>query len=114
MKEVKAYVRQGMASHVVDALVTEPGLHFTVMEVKGISPGLPPGSYDYSVGLGEAYERVLKFEVVCRDESWSHIAELIRRAASTGKAGDGMIFVTEVAEAIRIESGQRGAGSLLD
>ena len=52
MKEVKAYVRQGMASHVVDALVTEPGLHFSVVEVKGISPGLPPGSYDYSVGLG--------------------------------------------------------------
>lgn len=112
MKEIKAYVRSAMANHVVAALASERGLHFSVLEVKGISPGLPAGSYDFSVVLGEAFERMLKFEVVCRDENGDHIAEIIRRAASTGREGDGIIFVTEVADAIRIGTGQRGPDSL--
>jgi nitrogen regulatory protein PII len=112
VKEIKAYVRTTMANHVVEALASEPALHFSVLEVKGISPGLPPGSYDYSVVLGEAFERMLKFEVVCRDENCERIAELIRRAASSGREGDGIIFIAEVAEAIRISTGRRGPDSL--
>lgn len=112
MKEIKAYVRTAMANHVMEALASEPGLHFSVLEVKGISPGLPAGSYDFSVVLGESFERMLKFEVVCRDENCARIAELIRRAASTGKEGDGIVFVADVEEAIRISTGQRGPDGL--
>lgn len=112
MKEIKAYVRAAMANRVVEALASEPGLHFSVLEVKGISPGLPAGTYDFSVVLGDAFERMLAFEVVCRDENWARIAERIRRAASTGHDGDGIVFVTEVAEAIRISTGERGPASL--
>lgn len=112
MKEIKAYVRAVMANRVVEALASEPGLHFSVLEVKGISPGLPAGSYDFSVVLGEAFERMLKFEVVCRDENCARIAEIIRRAASTGREGDGIVFIADVAEAIRIGSGEHGPASL--
>ncbi len=112
MKEIKAYVRAAMANHVVGALASEPALHFSVLEVKGVSPGLPAGSYDYSVVLGEAFERMLKFEVVCRDENAGRIAELIRRAASTGREGDGIIFIGEIEEAIHVSTGRRGPESL--
>lgn len=112
MKEIKAYVRSTMVNHVVEALASEPGLHFSVLEVKGISPGLPAGSYDFSVVLGEAFERMLKLEVVCRDENCARIAQVIRRAASTGREGDGIIFIADVEEAIRISTGQRGPDSL--
>ncbi len=112
MKEIKAYVRAGMANHVVEALASEPALHFSIVEVKGISLGLPPGSYDYSVVLGEAFERMLKFEVVCRDEKADRIVELIRRAATTGREGDGIIFVGSIDEAIHVSSGLRGPESL--
>jgi nitrogen regulatory protein P-II 1 len=112
VKEIKAYVRTTMANQVVQALSSEPGLHFSVLEVKGVSPGLPAGSYDFSVVLGEVFERMLQFEVVCRDENWERIVELIRRAAITGRDGDGIIFVTEVHESIRIGTGTRGPKSL--
>ena len=112
MKEIKAYVRRTIANRVVDALEAEPRLHFSVLEVKGISPGLPASSYDFSVELGEEVERMLKFEIVCRDESCARIAEIIRRAASTGREGDGIIFVTEVSDVIRIDTGQRGPEGL--
>ncbi len=112
MKEIKAYVRAAMANHVVEALAAEPGLHFSVVEVKGVSPGLPAGTYDYSVVLGEPYERMLKIEVVCRAENAARIAELIRRSASTGKDGDGIVFIASIEEAIRISTGDRGPASL--
>ncbi len=112
MKEIKAYVRAAMANHVVEALAAEPALHFSVLEVKGISPGRPAGSYDFSVVLGEPFERMLKFEVVCREENCARIAEIIRRAASTGREGDGIIFVADVSDAIRIGTGRRGPDSL--
>ena len=112
MMEIKAYVRAVMANRVVDALAAEPGLHFSVLEVKGISPGLPQGTYDYSVVLGDTFERVMKFEVVCKDENCPRIAELIRRAASTGREGDGIIFVAGIVEAVRISTGDRGPGVL--
>ena len=35
-----------------------------------------------------------------------------REAAKTGKIGDGKIFVTEVEEAVRIRTGERGTEAL--
>lgn len=112
MKEIKAYVRAAMAIHVAQALAEEPDLHFSVLDAKGISPGLSAGDSEYSVALGEPFERIVKIEVICRDESAARIAELIRRAANTGRRGDGMVFIASVEEAIRISTGERGPESL--
>jgi nitrogen regulatory protein PII len=38
--------------------------------------------------------------------------EAILGAAKTGKIGDGKIFVTEVEEAVRIRTGERGMEAL--
>lgn len=112
MMEIKAYVRAAMASHVVDVLAAEPRLHYSILDVKGISPGLPAATYDYSVVLGGSFEPMVKFEVVCKKENCSRIVELIRRAANTGRKGDGIIFVANVEQAIRISTGQRGPDCL--
>jgi nitrogen regulatory protein PII len=73
---------------------------------------LPRAKYDYSLGLGDAYERVIKLEVICRDENADGLAEVIRRAAFTGHAGDGMVVISSVDDAIRISTGSRGPGAL--
>jgi nitrogen regulatory protein PII len=36
------------------------------------------------------------------------ILDVVGRAASTGKIGDGKIFVTDILEAVRIRTGERG------
>ncbi len=112
MKEIKAYVRVGMANHVIQALADEACPDFSILEVRGITPGLPREAYDYSVGLGQGFERIVKFEIICRDANANHLAEVIRKAASTGRKGDGMVFIAPVDEAIRILDGQRGEGTL--
>ena len=38
--------------------------------------------------------------------------EAIQRAAKTGKIGDGKIFVTDVANVIRIRTGEQGAAAV--
>ena len=108
MKEIKAYVRMNMAERVVHALSTLGCRDFSIVEVRRVKQGLPRGSYEFSVVLGEAVEPMLKFEVACRDENVGLLIEAVRKAATTGHPGDGRIFVVTVDEAVAISSGTRG------
>jgi nitrogen regulatory protein P-II 1 len=50
----------------------------------------------------------LKLEIVLRDDQVEAAVEAILKAAKTGKIGDGKIFVLDLAEAIRIRTGEKG------
>ena len=51
-------------------------------------------------------------EVVIDDAMVEHAVEVIRKAAGTGKIGDGKIFVTSIEQAIRIRTGESGIDAL--
>ena len=55
---------------------------------------------------------VVKIDVVTSDESVEAIIEAISGAASTGKIGDGKIWVTDVDNLVRIRTGERGADAV--
>ncbi len=112
MKEIKAYVREPMATRVVAALEQAGCRDFSVVDVRGITGGLAREAYSYSVELGEQYEPVVKFEIVCQDDDVERLAGVIFKAASTGKKGDGIIFIAPVDGAIRISTGVRGEQAL--
>ena len=50
----------------------------------------------------------VKIEVVCDDDMVERAVEAIRRPPSTGRIGDGKIFVSDIEEVIRIRTGERG------
>ena len=50
-----------------------------------------------------------KIELAVDDSVAEQVVEAIANTARTGKIGDGKIFVTELAEAIRIRTGETGA-----
>lgn len=108
MKKIEAYVRVNMAEHVVAALAAEGCHEFSLVEVQRLMRGLPPEAYDYSVTLGRSFERMIKVEIVCRDENAPRLAAAIRRAATTGRPGDGKLFVSAVEQAVRIRDDQHG------
>ncbi len=112
MKEIKAYVRINMAEPVMEVLAIEGCRDFSLMEVRRIMPDLPRESYDFSVALGGSFERMMKLEIVCRDENAARLVAAIRRAAATGRPGDGKIFVSAVEQAVRIMNDQHGEGAL--
>lgn len=112
MKEIKAYVRERMAGTVVDALVRAGFPDFSVLVVRGVAEGLAPDAYEYSMELGDAYEKVVKLELICGDARVAAAVDVIRRAAHTGQPGDGMVFVAAIESAVRIADGRTGDAAL--
>lgn len=113
MKAIHAYVRQHSAARVIDALALDGCVVLSVVQVRGLTPGLPSGTYEFSVELAQQYEPILKLEVVTTDDLATRWADLIARAASTQELGDGMVFVLPVDAAIRISDGMRGERALV-
>jgi nitrogen regulatory protein PII len=54
----------------------------------------------------------VKIEVVVEDAQVEGVVDAVRKAAGTGKIGDGKIFVTPVEQAVRIRTGESGAEAL--
>ena len=54
----------------------------------------------------------MKIEMVVRDEIVESLIEKIIATIRTGEVGDGKIFVFDVADAIRIRTGERGVKAI--
>ncbi len=54
----------------------------------------------------------VKIEIVVHDKDLDKFIETISSAASTGKIGDGKIFISTVDEVIRIRTGEKGENAL--
>jgi len=84
----------------------------TISEVKGF--GRQKGHSEIYRGSEYAveFQPKVKFEAVVSDERVPRAMEAILGAAKTGKIGDGKVFVTEVQEAVRIRTEERGGEAL--
>jgi len=54
----------------------------------------------------------VKIEAAIKKEMLDQAIEAIEKSASTGKIGDGKIFVFDLAQVIRIRTGETGADAL--
>jgi nitrogen regulatory protein P-II 1 len=54
----------------------------------------------------------IKLETVVSDDALEAVIEAIQASASTGKIGDGKVFVTTVDQVIRIRTGEIGVDAL--
>ena len=112
MKIVMAIIKPFKLEEVRDAL-TAIGVHgLTVTEVKGY--GRQKGHTEIYRGAEYAVSFLpkIKIEVVIEDSMVERAVETIRKAAGTGKIGDGKIFVSGIEQAIRIRTGESGAEAL--
>ncbi|MGH9254733.1 MAG: P-II family nitrogen regulator [Vicinamibacterales bacterium] len=104
MYEIKAIVRRERVPDVMTALHARPDLPgVTISHVEGV--GRRSGSAD-APEYGEV--PMAKLETVVSDELASWVVDTIKRAAFTGRAGDGKIFVVRVEQAVQIRSGEEG------
>ena len=112
MKMIQAYVRRAMAGSVIEALLGNGCTDISVIEVRGLTPGLRPEDYEFSVHLSQAYESISKLEIVGTDTQADAWTEVIVKAGRTGNVGDGMVFILPVDQAVRIRTGENGEASL--
>ena len=112
MKKIEAVIKP-FKTDAVKAALTEIGVEgMTLSEVKGF--GRQKGHSEIYRGSEYTVEFLpkMKFEVVVSDERAQRAVDAILRAAKTGKIGDGKVFVSEVEEAIRIRTDERGTDAL--
>ena len=108
MKKIEAIIRPSRVEEVKDALNSVGVSGMTVSEVKGF--GRQKGHKELYRGAEYIVDFVpkVKIEVVVQDEVVAQAIDAIERTARTGELGDGKIFVLEVAEAVRLRTGERG------
>jgi nitrogen regulatory protein P-II 1 len=109
MKKIEAIIKPFKLDEVKEAL-QEVGLQgITVTEAKGF--GRQKGHTELYRGAEYVVDFLpkVKIEVVLADELVDKAVEAIRKAAQTGRIGDGKIFVSNVEEAIRIRTGETGS-----
>ena len=112
MKLVMAIFKPFKLDEVRDALTALDVHGLTVTEVKGY--GRQKGHTEIYRGAEYAVSFLpkVKIEVVIEDALVERAVETIRKAAGTGKIGDGKIFVTPVEQAVRIRTGESGVEAL--
>jgi nitrogen regulatory protein P-II 1 len=109
MKKIEAIIKPFKLEEVKDAL-SEVGIEgMTVSEVKGF--GRQKGHTEIYRGSEYTVDFLpkIKLEIVLADNQVDPAVKAIIRAAKTGKIGDGKVFVSNVEEAIRIRTEEKGA-----
>ena len=108
MKRVEAIIKPHKLDDVKNRLREIGVSGMTVCEVKGF--GRTGGKTEVYRGSSYVVDFVpkVRIEIVVKDALVSDVVQAIVTSASTGKIGDGKIFVTPIDEAIRIRTGERG------
>jgi nitrogen regulatory protein P-II 1 len=112
MKKIEAIIKPFKLDEVKAAL-TEIGVNgMTVTEVKGY--GRQKGHTETFRGSEYMVDFIpkAKVDVVVDDTMFEAAMEAIIKTARTGKIGDGKIFVTELADTVRIRTGEKGGKAL--
>ena len=111
MKQVEAIIRKSTFDDVKEALLAVEVTFFSYWDVTGVG----------NEKIGHVYRGVeysttdiqrRKISIVVSDEFLERTINAITESASTGKVGDGKIFVSEVSEAYRIRTKESGNSAL--
>jgi nitrogen regulatory protein P-II 1 len=112
VKKIEAVVRHFKLEEVKAALI-EAGVHgMTVTEVRGF--GRQKGHKEQYRGAEYSVDFLpkVKLEVIVADDQAKPVIEAIVRTARTGQIGDGKIFVSDLAETVRIRTGESGSEAI--
>ena len=112
VKKIEAIIKPFKLDEVKDAL-NEIGLKgITVIEAKGF--GRQKGHTELYRGAEYVVDFLpkVKLEIVLEDAQVERAVEVIQQAAHTGRIGDGKIFISNVDDAIRIRTGERGRDAI--
>jgi nitrogen regulatory protein PII len=108
MTKIEAIIKPFKLDEVKDALTALGIQGMTVTEVKGF--GRQKGHVELYRGVEYDISFIpkIKIELVVNDSIADKVLATIQEKAKTGKIGDGKIFISKLADTIRIRTGERG------
>jgi len=112
MKLITAIIKPFKLDDVREALAAVGVQGVTATEVKGF--GRQKGHTELYRGAEYIIDFLpkVKLEIAAKDDMVDAIIEAITKTASTGKIGDGKIFVSPLEQVIRIRTGETGSDAL--
>ena len=112
MKLITAIIKPFKLDEVRSALCDIGVQGITVTEVKGF--GRQKGHTELYRGAEYAVDFLpkVKVEAAISDELVEQVVSTIEKAASTGKIGDGKIFIFDLEQVVRIRTGESGVDAL--
>ncbi|WOJ89573.1 P-II family nitrogen regulator [Methylocapsa polymorpha] len=112
MKKIEAIIKPFKLDEVKEALQEAGVAGITVTEAKGF--GRQKGHTELYRGAEYIVDFLpkVKIEVVVSDSLVDAAVEAIRKAAQTGRIGDGKIFISNIEGAIRIRTGETGVDAI--
>ena len=112
MKKIECIIKPFKLDDVKNA-ISELGVSgMTVSEVRGF--GRQKGHTELYRGAEYQVDFLpkIKIDLVVPDELVDQLLEVVKREATTGKIGDGKVFVSEVTQSMRIRTGEFGNDAL--
>jgi nitrogen regulatory protein P-II 1 len=112
MLKIEAIIQPAKLEPVKEALI-EAGIEgITILEARG--HGRQKGHTEFYRGREYTVDLLpkVKLEIVVTDALKDKVIQAILGAARTGHIGDGKIFISPVAEAIRIRNDERGESAI--
>lgn len=113
MKEVRAYIRPHKLAEVafeLRQLDELPGISYT--EVNGFGRHKAENASQKIVHGMVHFAPYIKIEIICQDEIADKIVRVIQRYAHEGLKGDGKIVISNIEQAVRISTGEKGEDAL--
>jgi len=112
MKKIEAIIKPFKLDDVKEALTEIGVVGMTVSEVRGF--GRQKGHTELYRGAEYVVDFLpkVKLEIVLNDDMADAAIEAIRKAAQTGRIGDGKIFVSTVEEAVHICTSETGSDAI--
>jgi nitrogen regulatory protein P-II 1 len=112
MKYVLAFIPHDRLDALVDTL-EEAHVHgLTVSEARGFGQEHDPAHPEHRDHPGVDLVRKLRVEIVCRDDELEALLDSFGRLQRTGRHGAGKVFVLNVEQALRLQTGERGEVAL--
>lgn len=112
MQKIEAIIRPERLEPVREALEARGFNSMTITDVQG--RGRQKGiQLEWRVGTYNVeFLPKIKVEIVCEDDEYRTIIDIICKTAETGEVGDGKIFISEIKEVVRIRTKESGAIAL--
>ena len=111
MKEIKAYIRREQANQVAERLCAAGAPGVSIIEIHPLGYGYESNPFaPHAAKFTDRYRylAIVKLEIMCTDTQLEPLVQIIRQQCGTGTSDDGMIFVSDIVDAIKIKDGRRG------
>ena len=113
MKKIEAIIKPFKLSQVKDALHEISLSGMTVVDVKGFGRQRgSSGGLDNNQENDDEFHAKIKIEIIVQDNIVEKAMESIKKAAYSGKIGDGKIFVSNIEQVLRIRTGEKGSDAV--